>query len=221
MNHNDFTNYNYLFFDLDGTLTDPALGLTNSIIYALEKFGINVAKRSDLYCFIGPPLIDSFINYYGFSEQDAKIAVSYFREYFSDKGLFENHVYPGIKESLSALSQSDKKLVVATSKPEHFAKTILDHFDLAKYFLFIAGSTLDETRTKKAEVIKYAISELEIEEVRKVLMIGDREHDILGAKECGMDSAGVLYGYGSLDELNKAGANYIFKDPSELTKLIQ
>lgn len=216
MKPSDFIKYKYLFFDLDGTLTDPAIGLTNSIMYALKKFGISVSDRNELYCFIGPPLIEAFKEYFGFSYENAVLAVKYFREYFADRGIFENHVYPDIEEALIKLYSSGKKLVVATSKPEHFAKIVLEHFDLAKYFYFIAGSTLDETRTKKAEVINYAVHSLKITDPSEVLMIGDREHDIKGAKECGMDAAGVLYGYGSAEELKVAGANYIFTTPAEL-----
>lgn len=145
--------YEYILFDLDGTLTDSAIGITNSAIYALEKFGIEVNDRSELYRFIGPPLLETF-EYYGFSKEEAKMAVKYYREYYRDKGIFENLVYDGIEDLLKALKDNSKVLIVATSKAEVFAKQILEHFDIAKYFTYIAGGNLDGTRVKKDEVIR-------------------------------------------------------------------
>ncbi len=202
-------NYDFLLFDLDGTLTDPGEGITNSVSYALGKWGIEVSDKRDLYCFIGPPLSASFKKYYGFSEGDAIKSVEYYREYFRDRGIFENKVYEGIPELLGTLKKSGKTLILATSKPEKFAKQILDHFDLAKYFEFVAGASMDESRNKKADVIRYALEMSGIDDPSRALMIGDREQDVTGAKLNGLDSLGVLYGYGDRAELTEACATYI------------
>ena len=208
--------YQYVLFDLDGTLTDPGLGITNSVMYALRKFGINVSDRSQLYPFIGPPLRDSFRVYYGFSDEQCERAVRYYREYFKKSGMFENEVYDGICELLTRLKASGRTLVVATSKPEVFALEILRHFDLYKYFDFVAGATLNDVRNQKADIIKYALETLNITEKTSAIMIGDRKHDIIGAKETGLDSIGVLYGYGTYDELKNAGATYIADTPADI-----
>lgn len=212
--------YNTIFFDLDGTLTDPGIGITNSVAYALEKWNIKVSDRSELYKFIGPPLIDSFGKYYGFSEEECRQGVKYYREYFSTKGLYENEVYEDVVQLLTRLKEAGKKLVVATSKPDKFAVTILKHFDLYKYFDFVAGASMDEIRTKKDEVIAYALETLGINDVSDVVMVGDREHDVLGAKVFSMDSIGVLYGYGDREELEKAGATYIVGSVEEIFRLV-
>jgi phosphoglycolate phosphatase len=201
--------YKYILFDLDGTLTDPAIGITNSVMYALAKYGIKVKDRTELYKFIGPPLLDSFEKYYGLSKEQSKTAVEYYREYYRDKGIFENLIYDGLEDLLKKLKSDNRILIVATSKPEVFAKQILEHFNIAKYFTYIAGSNLDGTRVKKEEVIKYAHESCNIIDLSKVIMVGDREHDIIGAKKIGIDSIGVLFGYGDRNELEKAGATFI------------
>ena len=145
--------YNTILFDLDGTLTDPAEGITNSVVYALKHWNIEIADKSSLNCFIGPPLYESFSKYFNFSENEAQKAVEVYREYFSVKGLYENKVYDGIEEVLFLLKSAGKKLAVATSKPEHFAVKILKHFSLEKYFDVIAGATMDGTRINKDDVI--------------------------------------------------------------------
>lgn len=198
--------YTHIFFDLDGTLTDPGLGITNSVMYALERFGIRVADRRELYRFIGPPLVDSFMRYYNFSAADARAAVDVYREYFADKGIFENEVYPGIPALLARLRAGGLKLVMATSKPEAFAVRIAEHFRIAEYFDCIAGAAMDETRTQKWEVIEYALDRCGVTDRAAVLMVGDREHDVLGAARCGLSCLGVLYGYGSREELERSGA---------------
>ena len=198
--------YTHIFFDLDGTLTDPGLGITNSVAYALERRGIRVDDRKSLYPFIGPPLIDSFQRYYGFSAADARAAVDVYREYFTEKGIFENEVYPGIPALLARLRAAGLKLVMATSKPEPFAVRIAEHFGIAKDFDCIAGATLDETRTQKWEVVEYALARCGVTDRSRVLMVGDREHDVRGAARCGVRCLGVLYGYGSEAELTEAGA---------------
>ena len=186
--------YKYLLFDLDGTLTDPGIGITNSVMYALRKFGIHVDNRESLYRFIGPPLKDSFGTYYGFSDANCDLAIQYYREYFSKQGMFENAVYEGIPSLLKQLKGNGKTLIVATSKPEAFSIEILRHFDLFDYFDFVAGASFDESRSKKADVIRYALESCQIHEKSSAIMIGDREHDIIGAIENGLDSLGVLYG---------------------------
>ena len=213
-------NYEYLLFDLDGTLTDPALGITNSVMHALKKWGIEVKDRSELYSFIGPPLSASFKKYYGFTDSDALKCVEYYREYFRDKGIFENKVYGGIENLLCELKNAGKTIILATSKPEIFAKRILDHFDLAEYFDFVAGASMDESRNKKADVIRYALDMAEITDLSRALMIGDRDQDILGAKANGLDSLGVLYGYGDREELEGAGATYIAETVEDILSFV-
>jgi len=212
--------FEYYFFDLDGTLTDPGIGITNSVMYALKRFGIEVSDRSELYKFIGPPLIDSFENFYGFTKEQAFEALGYYREYFSTDGLFENTVYPDVEASLTVLKNAGAKLVVATSKPEEFSNRILKHFGLDKYFDFVAGATMDEKRSTKAAVIEHALTSLGITNPDNVLMIGDRSHDCIGAGEHGIACAGVLYGYGTITELTEAGAKYIVETPANLASLV-
>ena len=202
--------YTTMLFDLDGTLTNPGLGITNSVAYALKKYGIDVKYRTELYKFIGPPLLNSFQDYYGFSEEQAVQAVEYYREYYQKTGIYENYVYEGIPELLKELKAEGITLLVATSKPEPFARLIMEHYHLADYFTYIAGATMDnKTRVKKADVIRYAMQNCEAEDKKKLVMVGDRKHDILGAKEVGIDSVGVLFGYGDREELEQAGATYI------------
>lgn len=201
--------YDILFFDLDGTLTDPAEGITNSVMHALGKWGMEVSDRRELYSFIGPPLVDSFMKYYGFSREDAERSVEYYREYFRDRGLFENTVYPDTEATLNELKRRGKKLIVATSKPEVFAVRILEHFGLDGYFNLIVGATMDSSRVKKGDVIAYALKCIGEVDRSRCLMIGDREHDVLGAKENGIASLGVLCGYGDREELSAAGADNI------------
>lgn len=213
-------NYHTLLFDLDGTITDPGIGITNSVMHALKYFGIEVADRSELYKFIGPPLMDSFARFYGFSEEDCKKATTYYREYYAVKGLYENEVYDGIKDMLKQLKQAGFCVGMATSKPEHFAKQIMEHFHLTEYFDYIAGSAMDETRTNKAEVIEYALEAMKITDRSGVLMIGDREYDVKGAAQCGIDCMGVLFGYGNRKELESAGTRYIATQVSDIAKII-
>lgn len=195
--------YQYFLFDLDGTLTDPALGITNSILYAMEKFGLEKVDREQLYCFIGPPLLDMFQSQFGVNKDESQTMLTLYREYFSTKGLFENKVYPGVKETLKRLKEKGATLCLATSKPEPFAKEILKHFDLAQYFAFIGGSTMEETRTKKEDVIAYVMKEAKIPK-EGTLMVGDRVYDIEGAHANGLCAAGVLFGYGDREELKDA-----------------
>lgn len=212
--------YENILFDLDGTLTDPKEGITNSVAYALERFGITVPDKQTLEVFIGPPLADSFTEYYGFNNEDAIKAIAIYREYFRDRGIFENCVYPGISEMLEKLKKAGKTLILATSKPEVFAKRILKHFELSQYFFTVTGSLLDNTRTDKHEVIESALLAAGISDRLHTVMVGDRMHDIIGAKKSFLPSVGVTYGYGSRAELDKAGADIIVESVSELTALL-
>lgn len=205
----------YLLFDLDGTLTDPMVGITSSVQYALEKFGIHVRYLKELIPFIGPPLAESFQKFYGFSKEDAEKAIQYYREYYAPKGIFENEVYEGIPEMFAHLTEAGFTLLVATSKPTVFARKVLKHFGMEDYFSFVGGSELDGSRTKKAEVISYILKTCGIE-AKEAIMIGDRRHDIEGGKACGLESVGVLYGYGTEQELTEAGADHIIRTVAEL-----
>ena len=209
----------YIFFDLDGTLTNPSEGITNSVAYALKYYNIAAEDKMELYKFIGPPLAQSFSDFYGFSAEKSIEAVEKYREYFADRGIFENVVYQGVPELLSSLKAAGFSLAMATSKPEVFAKRIADKFGLTQYFDFIGGSLLDNSRTDKGEVIEYVLTSLGADR-EKTVMVGDRCHDILGAKKCGVLSTGVLYGFGNREELQKAGADFIVSTPSELQNLL-
>lgn len=212
-------NYSSLFFDLDGTLTDSGPGIINSVKYALNYYGIEEKDQEKLKLFIGPPLVDSFMELYGFSNEKAHEAMAKYREYFSVKGILENSVYNGIYDLLQKLKDSGKKLYIATGKPEIYLTRILKIFDLEKYFIFAGGSDLEETRSQKYQIIDYVIksSNLEMEaREQKILMVGDRKHDIIGAKKNSIHSCGVLWGYGSEEELKENGADYIVKNPSDL-----
>ena len=212
--------YQYLLFDLDGTLTDPGIGITNTVMFALQKFNITVEDRASLYPFIGPPLKDSFEKYFGFSDEQSELAIRYYREYFRKQGMFENEVYDGIPDLLKRLKEKKKTLIVATSKPDVFSVEILKHFQLYDYFDFVAGASMDDTRNKKSDVIRYALESCHLCGEPSVLMIGDREHDIIGAKQNGLDSLGVLFGYGSYEELKTAGATYIVDKPEDILEYV-
>lgn len=212
--------YDYILFDLDGTLTNPAEGITNSVVYALNKFGIRVDDKKSLYKFIGPPLVDSFQAYYGFSKEQSLKAVEYYREYFKVKGIFENEIFTDTIGLLSTLKNAGKQLILATSKPEEFTLQILEHFNLTKYFNYTACATMDGKRNNKADVIKYAISGYPIKDLSEAIMIGDREHDIIGANQAGIASIGVLYGFGDYEELSNAKATFIVNDMQEILKIV-
>ncbi len=212
--------YGCILFDLDGTLTDPALGITNSFMYSLKKYGITVSDRSELYKVIGPPLVNSFHEYYGIPEEECMNAVRFYREYYTTKGMFENYVYDGIPECLERLKASGRLVLTATSKPEPYAAEIIRHFGIDGYFDFIAGASLDETRTGKDDVIRYALSSNGITDLSSVLMVGDRKYDVIGAKKIGVDSMGVLYGYGTKAELEEACPDYIASSPKEIADMI-
>ncbi|MVX66895.1 HAD-IA family hydrolase [Clostridium chromiireducens] len=209
-------NFEYILFDLDGTITDSGEGITKSVQYALKHFGIIEDNLSDLNKFIGPPLKDSFKRFYNFDDEKAEMGLKKYREYYAKKGIYENSLYDGIVEVFEALMKRDKKIILATSKPEVYAKEILKYFKVDNYFTFTAGADFEETRVNKGDVIKYALNEAKISDISKVIMVGDREHDIIGAKENNIKSIGVLYGYGDVIELTQARADHIVKSTEEL-----
>lgn len=213
--------YRYILFDLDGTVTDPGIGITNSVMYALRKFGIEENDRTKLYKFIGPPLAESFQEFYGFSKEEARRGIELYREYYADRGIFENRLYDQMDDTLKRLKELGKTVILATSKPEKFAVEILEHFQIRKYFDFAAGATMDETRVKKEDIIAYALASCCITDREHALMVGDRRHDIEGARVNSLDSLGVLYGYGSRQELETAGADYLAESVTDVLKICE
>ena len=211
--------FNHIFLDLDGTLTDSGEGIMNSVAYSLRKFGIEETDREKLRSFIGPPLFESYIREYGFDHEKAILAVEYYREYFAPKGIFENRAYDGIPELLSELKKDGRRLYLATSKPEPYALQIVKHFGLYEYLDGLFGSTMTEERTKKEEVVAYALENTGLSNT-EVVMIGDRNHDIIGAKANGVASIGVLYGYGDRKELEEAGADVIADTVEDLKRIL-
>lgn len=203
----------YLFFDLDGTISNSAEGILNAVTYAIRKMGLPMQDRRELLHYIGPPLIRSFSADYGLDHAQALEAVSAYREYYSDRGIFECALYDGVTELLDAMCAQDYGLVLATCKPTVMARRMLEHFGIADRFLFLSGPELDGTRNEKHEVIAYAIEELGLHRTDAVLMIGDRRDDVLGARRNGIDCAGVLWGFGTETELKDAGARYLFRTP--------
>ncbi|KPK73783.1 5'-nucleotidase [candidate division WOR_3 bacterium SM23_60] len=211
--------YNFFIFDLDGTLTDPKVGITNSIRYALERLDIKEGDESRLVKFIGPPLLESFCRYYGLSDSRARQAIDYYREYFTNKGIFENQVYDGIRDLLSRLHKHKCQLVIATSKPTIYAKRILKHFRLHGYFDLVVGSNMDLTRSSKSEVITEVLKFMP-DSKGKAILIGDRADDVIVAKAYMIDSVAVGYGYGSESELIAAKPTYTIRTVGELTRLL-
>lgn len=219
--------YKTVLFDLDGTLLDSGLGITNCVMYALEKKGIIEHDRNKLYQFIGPPLVDSFMNFYGYDRENAEKMVEYYRERYNTKGMYENEIYEGVEDMLKTLNKQGVDLIVATSKPEWISKKILEHFGLAKYFMDIYGSDDTPERATKGKVIAYALRSYQslvgqsMEDITKqALMVGDRFHDIEGAKENGLDSLGVIYGYGSRKEFEEHGATFIVEKAETIVEIV-
>ena len=203
--------YQYLLFDLDGTLTNPKEGITKSVQYALRHFGIDVDDPDTLTSYIGPPLIPSFMEFHGLTQEQALEALQVYRQRFASVGLFENEVLEGVPEMLCALKQKGRFLAVASSKPEAYVIRILEHFDLLQYFDEVVGASMDEKRSAKKDVIEEALHRMgKAPGDRNVLMIGDRMHDIEGAWLCGLDSLGVYTGFAADGELEAAGATYVF-----------
>ncbi len=216
--------YDYIVFDLDGTITEPALGITNAIIYALGKCNVEVEDRTSLYKFIGPPLRDSFQEFYGFDRAKAEEAVSFYREYYSVNGLVENELMPGIAKCLDSLAKAGCKLYIATSKPEEFAKKILENLNVLHCFDIVAGASMDGSRDKKELVMGYLFGQMKNRyldfSLDKAVMVGDRHFDINGANYFGMDSIGVTFGYGDREELESAGATIVVDSAEELLNYI-
>lgn len=212
--------YSIILFDLDGTLSDPKIGITKSVQYALAKLGIDEPDLDKLECFIGPPLQDSFAEYYSFDEEKTNKAIDFYRERFKDKGLFENDLYSSIPILLKSLKELQCTLVVATSKPTVFAEEILRHFNIKQYFDLVVGSNLDGTRTAKTGIIQYIIDAYDHQTLDNFIMIGDRKHDIIGANNTGIDSIGVTYGYGSFEELRHANPTYIVTSVDQLKDIL-
>lgn len=223
--------YKNILFDLDGTLTDPKEGITTSVQYALKAFGIEEPDLDKLTPFIGPPLKDSFMNFYGLSEGQADKAIAKYREWFAPKGIFQNAVYPGVPEMLEELKDKGKVLAVASSKPQVFVEKILEHFEMRDYFTVVVGSELDGTRGRKEEVVEEALRQMSVlDGINKsnedkvgdahTVMVGDRNFDILGGKQYGLTTVGVTFGYAKEGELEEAGADFIMETVEALRGLL-
>lgn len=210
----------FILFDLDGTITNPKEGITKSIRYALHHMGIEVEDPDTLCKHIGPPLKHGFMDFWGFGEEEADRGVALYREYFTVKGIYQNYEYEGIKDLFECLTKAEKKLFIATSKPEKFARMIMEHFHLEQYFEDICGASMDGRRSQKGDVIRYALEKNHIADLDRVVMVGDRLHDINGAKENRIDSIGVLYGFGTREELTQAGAGHIAETIEELKTML-
>ncbi len=211
----------HILFDLDGTLTDPKIGITRSIQYALEKLKKPVPSCDNLTWCIGPPLLDSLHRLVGGEDLSlAREALALYRERFSELGKFENTVYPDIPELLKNLQQQGFQLFLATAKPDLFAREILDHFQLSSYFSNIYGSKLNGELSKKGDLIQHIIQRERLQ-AEHALMVGDRKHDVLGAKSCGMKSLGLLYGYGTHQELIEAGADFLADNPLDILGVLE
>lgn len=198
--------YRTILFDLDGTLTDPAVGITGGVAHALDYFGNSYESRKQLEIFIGPPLREQFMEFCSVDKEKGEEYVAKYREYYAVKGIYENKVYDGIEGMLKTLKEDGKKIVLATSKPEKFALIILEHFGLIKYFDFVAGALMSNSRTKKDEVIAYALENIGEYDLSSTVMVGDRLHDVEGAAKFGIETVGVTFGYGTKKELLDAGA---------------
>lgn len=209
--------YQAILFDLDGTLTESGMGITRSVQYALEKIGKPEENLRNLQVFVGPPLLEQFMKYAKIEEETAHQAVAYYRERYAATGIFENCLYEGIEEMLGELKQKGYRLAVASSKPEVYVRQILEHFGIHEYFEEIVGSELNGERTRKSEVIEETLKRMKLCGRRKcVLMIGDKEHDVLGAKECGLQCVAVSYGYGTREELEAVSPLKIADSPAEI-----
>ncbi|MCR4717951.1 MAG: HAD hydrolase-like protein, partial [Lachnospiraceae bacterium] len=206
----------YAFFDLDGTLTQPEFGILASFRYALSKFGIELNSREDELRLIGPPLYNSFTDFYGFDEEKATEAIKYYREYYTAGGMFDAPLYDGIYDTCLNLKENGVKLVVVTSKPQIYAEQVVAYFELDKVFDRVVGPLAESKVSNKAFLIKRAIEEEGISDLSSVIMLGDRKYDIEAANEVGVASMGASYGYGSVEELENANATYIVNSPSEI-----
>ena len=211
--------YDTILFDLDGTLTDPQEGITKSVQYALRKMGIEVEDRTKLLPFIGPPLMYSFQHFYGLTKEEACEAISYYREYFERDGMYDNRAFDGMAEILAMLKEKGKTLLVATSKPTIFAAPIVRHYGMGEYFKEIIGASTDSTRTEKGQVIAEALRYTDSPK-ESVLMIGDREHDVIGAREHGIDVLNVGFGYGTAEEREVHKPDYYCETIGDLAEFL-
>lgn len=212
--------YDIILFDLDGTLSDSGPGIMHSVRYALAKFGITGESEEALRRFVGPPMIPAYMRFYGFTREQAAQALAYYREDYLAGAIYMNTPYEGMEETLRALKARGKILAAATGKPTSMAEDILLHFGWEEYFSFVAGATMDESRSEKSDIIELALEELGAADRSRVLMVGDRDNDVLGARLAGIDCCGVLYGYGSREELEGAGAKYITQKPEDLLAIV-
>lgn len=208
-----------ILFDLDGTLTDSKEGIIKSIQYALAYFGID-EKEENLNEFLGPPAHIAYQKYYGFSEEQAFEAVEKYRERFSVKGIYENSVYKGIPELLRKLRADGKILAVATSKPIKYTEIILSHFGLSGYFDVVVGSSMDGTFSDKSDIVAEALRRCSVDKSR-CIMVGDRKYDIIGAKDNGIRSIGVLYGYGDREELMSENADFLVETAADIYDIVK
>ncbi len=215
----------YILFDLDGTLTASYEGIINAVVYSLKQFGIE-PKPERFSEVIGPPLRHTFMDMYGMSKDESEQAIRFFHEYYDEKGLFENRPYDGVEDMLHTLYAHGKKLMIATAKAQTIAERVADHFGLSQYLCFIAGTNADFVaegdgiRATKEDVIKYILESNDIKDPEKAVMVGDRAYDITSAKKFGIQTMGVLYGYGTGEELLSAGADYLAKDPKDVERYI-
>ena len=212
--------YKYLLFDLDGTISDPKEGITKSFQYALNHFGVEVSSLDELEPVIGPPLKNSFMELFHFSEEDALTGVDKYRERFATKGLYENEIYPGMKELLKDLVEQGCQLAIASSKPTEYVEQICEYFEIKSYFHHIVGSFMDGRRSEKQEVVEEAIAQFGEIDKENILMIGDRKFDMYGAHEMGLKALGVSFGYGGRNELQEAGADFIVDTVEELRQFL-
>lgn len=212
--------YKYLLIDLDGTIIDSFEGVSRSFMYALKYYGIEVTDVKTLRPVIGPPLVESFQNLFGFDKEKALEAVEKYRERYTTVGVKEHSLYDGVEDMLAKLKEAGYFISLATSKPEKFARVILKDLELDKYFDFITGATTDGRITTKEDVIENIIKTLNIENKSEMLMIGDRKYDLVGAQYFGIDGAGVLYGYGSEEELKKYNPVLLAKTPEDVVKFL-
>lgn len=215
--------YTFILFDLDGTISDPKVGICTSVQYALKKYNIEVSDIDTLTPFIGPPLRDSFMRYYNIPSEEIENCIAYYRERFSTIGLFENDLYDGIPELLQKLKENGCQVAISSSKPTVFVRKILDYFNITQYFDVIVGSELNGKRDEKIDVIYETLDQLsngQPIDKSKVVMIGDRKFDIEASLQAGLSNIGVSYGYGSIEELETAGAQKIAHSVSELSDML-
>lgn len=212
--------YDVIAFDLDGTLSDPSHGLVASFVYAFKKMGVDYGDPQSLKRFIGPPIYEAWQEEFGFTPEESSRALLIFREYYQVYGWWDNVIYDGVPEMLQKLKESGKTIVLATSKPEIFAKKILNRANLAQFFDFIGGAATDKTRDKKHEVLEYSLASVGVADKSQAILVGDRIYDAEGARACGIDSLGVLYGHGSKEEIFSANFTLTAQTVSDINKIL-